>query len=232
MNTLEGSQQLPFFLNYYFAYFFHFTYCKFFLTSHCILKNYIMRKLFLFILGVFVATLSLHGQSVTFGAKIGANLATFTEIENIDPKVGLNFGAVASIEISNSFSIQPELFYSSQGYKQDVEGFDSKAKIDYFNIPILADLNLTQGLSLQAGPQIGINIRKELEVDGQENTGSSLGVNEVDVAAAFGLQYKFDGNLFIHARYAMGLSKVFINNEAKSSVLSFSIGFFFDRAED
>jgi hypothetical protein len=197
-----------------------------------------MKNQILFILCFALTLTSISAQNIRFGAKVGGNFATFggeranSDLADIDPKFGLNFGAVASIKISNAFSIQPELYYSAQGYKNEVEGIKSKAMIDYFNVPILADLTLADGLSVQAGPQIGINIRKELEDDGLENTGSNLNVNDIEVAAAFGLQYKFDGNFFIHARYAMGLSEVFINDTAKSSVFSFSIGFLFDRIED
>ena len=195
-----------------------------------------MKNQILFILCIALSLTAISAQNIIFGAKIGGNLATFggesanSELENIDPKFGLNFGAVATIELSDAFSLQPELFYSAQGYKRDVDGLKSKAMIDYFHLPILVDLTVVEGLSLQAGPQLGINIRKELEVDGQENS-SGPNVNDFEASAAFGLQYTSDANFFVQARYTMGLSEVFLNDEAKSSVFSFSIGFFFDRAE-
>ena len=196
-----------------------------------------MKKQFLFILCTLFTMTSIYAQTISFGAKIGGNLATFdgenanSDLKNIDSKFGLNFGAVATIKLSDAFSIQPELFYSAQGYKRDFEGFEYKAMIDYFHLPVLMDLKVFEGLSLQAGPQMGINIRKELEIDGQEDSGR-INVNDFEASAAFGLQYVFDSNFFVQARYTMGLSEVFLNDTAKSPVFSFSIGFYFDKPID
>ena len=188
-----------------------------------------MKNKILFILCIAFTSTSIYAQTMSFGAKIGGNMATFNDLENADPKFGVNFGAVASVELSDVIALQPELFYSAQGFKREVDGLKSKAKIDYFHLPILISLKVVEGLSLQAGPQLGINIRKEIEVDGQENNSSQINVNDFEASAAFGLQYTSDANFFVQARYTMGLSEVFLNETAKSSVFSFSIGFFFDR---
>ena len=81
-----------------------------------------------------------------------------------------------------------------------------------------------------AGPQIGLNIRAELEGEGQE--AQRLNVNDVDASAVFGIQIKVDDSFFIQGRYALGLSEVRFNQDEKHSVFSLSIGFFFDTVDD
>jgi hypothetical protein len=59
---------------------------------------------------------------------------------------------------SLSFSIQPELLYSQQGYEiKDANG--TFTKLDYINLPILLKPILLKFL-LEAGPQIGLAISK------------------------------------------------------------------------
>lgn len=163
------------------------------------------------------------GQNLNFGIKAGGNLAKFTNNDELEFKFGLHFGAVAEITITEVFTLQPELVYSAQGYRQNFNGQRVIAKVDYFNVPFLASVQLAEGLKIQAGPQLGINIRNELEVDGQED--GSIFVNDIDVSAAFGFQYFFDENVFSQLRGTIGLSEVVTNfNDQRHFVLSLSIG--------
>ncbi len=134
---------------------------------------------------------------------------------------------MADIKFSENFSIQPEFVYSAQGYEQIFNDQDVKAKIDYFNIPILIDYTVIDGLSVQVGPQIGINLRAELEGESQET--SKIFVKNIDFSTVVGMQYDIDDSFFIQGRYALGLSEVRVNSESKHSVFSISLGFFIDR---
>ena len=58
-----------------------------------------------------------------FGAKAGLNLASMTgeSAGDLDARTSLHLGFTAEIEISDSFSLQPELIYSGQGYTADYQ---------------------------------------------------------------------------------------------------------------
>ena len=61
---------------------------------------------------------------VKFGARAGLNLASMTGDDaagDLDGRTSLHLGVTAEIEISDSFSLQPELTYSGQGYTADYE---------------------------------------------------------------------------------------------------------------
>lgn len=169
-------------------------------------------------------------QGTTWGVKAGANLSTLTEISDFDSKIGFQFGAVAEIELSDDFSIQPEILYSTQGYTQDVQQQDVVARIDYLILPVSVNWEFVDDLNVQLGPQLGINTRSDIEVDDQES--GMVNVNDVDFGLVFGLQLEIDDNFFVQGRYNLGLSDVQLNGPSKHSVFSLSVGFFFDKAYD
>ena len=185
------------------------------------MKKYVLTM----ILGLIVP-FGIMAQDLSFGIKAGGNLATLTNNDDFDTRFGVHFGAVANWELSEVFSIQPELLYSAQGYKQDFNGQEVRGKIDYFNIPLMASYDVIDDLSIQVGPQIGLNLRSEVDVEGQGT--STFNVNDVDLSAVFGLQLDIDDSFFVQARYGLGLREVQLNSDFKNSVFSVSLGFMFE----
>jgi hypothetical protein len=50
-------------------------------------------------------------------------------------------GGLIDIDVSDVFSIQPEIFYTRKGYQAFFEGPNESAYLDYIEIPILLRLN-------------------------------------------------------------------------------------------
>ena len=101
---------------------------------------------------------SMNAQEVNFGIKAGLNLAGLNGSEDLDDydlRTSFHVGAVAEIGISEKFSFQPELLYSSQGAKAEESGFKATIKLDYLNLPLIAKYYVAEGFSVEAGPQIG-----------------------------------------------------------------------------
>jgi len=187
-----------------------------------------MKKLF-FLAAFAVFGLSNVTAQVTFGAKAGVNLASING-DNSDDADGLtsfHVGGVAKIAISEFFSLQPELIYSLQGYTADTGFGDLDVKLSYINIPIMADFMIMEGLSLQGGPQIGINLSGEADLDGE--TTDIEGIETLDIAAGIGAQYKLASNgLFFQARYVTGLTEIVKDSGQKNGVISLSVGYMFN----
>ncbi|WP_318640974.1 porin family protein [Flavobacterium ardleyense] len=193
-----------------------------------------------------------NAQEVEFGVKAGVNIASITgDVEDVSAKIGFHIGGFAEIKISEKFSVQPELLFSTQGAKSEYTynegGFTEKStdklNLNYINIPVMAKLYVAEGFSLEAGPQIGflmssktksdytitgggMDINESVEVDSKEFT------NTVDFGLNFGLGYKFTENLSAGARYNLGLSDINkeVDGEAlsvKNSVIQVSIGYSF-----
>lgn len=180
-----------------------------------------------FILGIGLIFFSLsiiQAQDIKFGAKAGVNFANDTGDGEFDTgsstKAGIHIGGVAQLGISDKFAVQGELLYSMQGFKDEVTH-----KLDYINLPILAEYSIIEGLSVQAGPQFGFNIKDTFDDDGYSG---SLDAKSLDLGAILGAQYEFPMNIFAQIRYQAGLSDfIDYNTPSKHSVLSFSVGYFF-----
>ena len=187
-----------------------------------------MKKLMLLAAVAVFGLSNVTAQETKFGAKAGVNFASVNgdDVDDFDGRTSFHVGAVARIGISENFAVQPELVYSSQGFTQSFEGVDFTGKLDYINLPILADFTVAEGFSLQAGPQVAFNISDDVEADGGGS--ESIDAESVDFGAAVGAQYRMDEGLFFQARYSLGLSEIVKDFDAKNSVISLSVGYFFN----
>jgi len=191
-----------------------------------------MKKIILFTALAMFAFTTVSAQGINVGAKAGLNLASVNgdDTDDVDGRTAFHVGGVVNIEISELFAVQPEIVYSAQGFTQNVDlgdlgSFESTARLDYINIPVLADITLIEGLSLQGGPQFGINVTSEVEVNGE--TGELDGIESLDIAAAIGAQYELPMGLFFQLRYVTGLTEIAEGGNVKNTNLSVSAGWFF-----
>ncbi|NER15696.1 porin family protein [Spongiivirga citrea] len=176
-----------------------------------------MKKLFLVAVALIGFNAATHAQGAHLGFKAGLNFADFNGGDlNADSRTGFHVGLVAELRLSDNFAIQPEAIYSSQG----VELTSDDLKIDYLNIPVLADIKLFKAVSLQAGPQFGFKVNE----DQVQNIGD---VKDLDVGGAVGLEVKIL-KFFAQARYNFGLTDVLESaNSPKNAVFQLSAGFNF-----
>jgi len=106
---------------------------------------------------------SLFSQGLTFGIKGGANLGKIDGHSFKDEyKLGYHVGVFATIG-GKKWGIQPEVLFNqvntdtATNFNQ-ITGFNniSKIQLHYLSIPIMINYNISNILSLQAGPQFGI----------------------------------------------------------------------------
>ncbi len=181
-------------------------------------------------------------DEIKFGVKAGVNFAKLTgdAVEDADGRTGFHIGGVVEIPVSEKFSVQPELLYSQQGLqqKESFEGidFESKLKLDYIHVPVMAKFYVADGFALEAGPQFGFNVGAKQEFsagDESEEEDVKDSVAGFDLSLGAGVSYKLDNGLFFQARYMFGLSNVNKDEEEgfddnlTNSVLSLSVGFMF-----
>lgn len=164
------------------------------------------KSLLLLVCAITVATFA--QAQVRLGFKGGANLANITgDIESNKMKVGFNAGIVAKISITDAFSIQPELVFSSQGTTLEEDDIDLKMELSYINLPIMFQFNVA-GFSLETGPQAGYLMSAKLKAMG-ESMDIKEGLQSIDFSWGVGAGYKMPGSgLGFNARYNIGLSSV------------------------
>ena len=142
-------------------------------------------------------------------------------------KVGLVAGADLNYQIAEKFAVSAGVFYSMQGAKSKDDGIKTTAKLDYINIPILAQFYVVPGLALKAGIQPAFNVKHKYKV---ESGGSSAEADypdfkTFDFSIPLGVSYEFS-NFVIDARYNLGLTKLVDNGESsKNSVIQFTVGY-------
>ena len=169
-------------------------------------------------------------QDINIGAKAGLNLATLKPDLN-DPAVRTSFhlGGMVEIPLIDQLSVQPELFYSSQGVKDESDD-DEEVRLNYLSVPVLAKYYVAEGLSVEAGPQIGFLLSAEGEDDGDTTDLKDI-TKSTDIGFAFGLGYKLENGLNFAARYYFGSDVNDVASDSdkiKNNVFQFSIGYFFN----
>lgn len=193
-----------------------------------------MKKLFLMAV-MALATVSSFAQhavgTFTIQPKVGLNLANVTDGDG-DIRVGAVAGAEFEYQVSDIFSLSAGALYSMQGCKGEVnvEGFDVDAtvKLDYINIPILANVYVAKGLAVKLGIQPGFNVTSKVSA---ENGGTKVsteldGIESVDFSIPVGLSYEIN-NFVIDGRYNLGVSKIMDGSDSKNSVFQFTLGYKF-----
>ncbi|MEM1336158.1 MAG: porin family protein [Bacteroidota bacterium] len=170
-----------------------------------------MKKLLFTALLVIGFGMILNAQSIHLGAKGGVNFASITgDDADFDGRTGYHIGAVVELGLSEKFAIQPELIYSTQGADESVLDLN----IDYLNLPVLAEIKLTEMFSVQAGPQFGFKV----------NEGDFEDLESFDLSGAFGLEVNIS-KFFAQARYNLGFTDVAEDVDARNSVFQISVGF-------
>ena len=179
-------------------------------------------------------------ESWSFGVKGGVNFSTVTGDYFNDPshRTAFNVGVLAEIPVANRLSIQPEVLYSAQGYdfasidEDNIFDIDDNIEyqLDYIQVPVLAKVYVTDGLSVQAGPSFNFNVNEEIDYSPTENGGDielEDQVKDFEIGGAAGLEYKLNSGFFIQGRYTYGFTEVFDGSDAHNSVWQAGIGYQF-----
>ena len=189
-----------------------------------------MKKLILMAV-MALATVSSFAQHAvgTFSIqpKVGLSLANVTKGDG-DIRVGAVAGAEFEYQVSDIFSLSAGALYSMQGCKGEVEGIDATVKLDYLNIPILANVYVAKGLAVKLGIQPGFNVTSKASVEksGTKVTTDLDGIESVDFSIPIGLSYEIN-NFVIDGRYNLGVSKIMDGSDSKNSVFQFTLGYKF-----
>lgn len=165
-----------------------------------------MKKILMTAVAVFGFAFA-NAQETKFGAKAGLNLSNFTgDIENTSTKIGFQVGAFVEIKVSDKFSVQPELLFTSVGAKFDGSP-DVTATLNYLAIPVMAKYYVADKFSLEAGPQIGFLMSAKAKADG-DSEDIKDGFESTDFGINIGAGYDVTENINIGLRYTVGVSNI------------------------
>lgn len=192
------------------------------------MKNLIL----IFSLIIFTGTIVKAQESVLFGAKAGVNFTNMNSegFSDNNTMTGLHLGLLAEIPITNRFSIQPEVLYSTMGTSAEEimlggSPRTTEYKLDYIQVPVLAKVYLTESLSVEAGPSFNFLVNEEIG-GAETDFGSSF-----EFGGAIGASYKFIGGFFGDVRYFNGFTDAVdsenYTNSIKNNGIQVGLGFMF-----
>ena len=161
------------------------------------------------------------------GIKGGYNLAavSFDGDGETEQRHSFHIGVYGESFISESFSIQPELMYSQQGYVITNSNGTFTQKLNYINLPLMLKAYPSQNFFLEAGPQIGLAVSHKEEYDGLFSGSQEYDPNSFDWGVNFGGGFKTDSGISLGVRYHLGLGDLYDEGKAQNRVWQFSLGF-------
>lgn len=208
-----------------------------------------MKKiLILLLMAVFAINLSAQQEDIkivdpsyriNLGPKVGMNFASMSGLSDefgLNPKSGLGYqgGIAANVHFGRRtpdsdggtglFGIQLEAMYSQRIIKTDTEDL----KLNYIEVPILAQYYVMPELSIEIGPTIAGSLSSSPDEIKSGNTVIATGeLKGFDVMLTAGVGYQHKSGFTASARYNLGMSKLAGNFDGKVSTVTVSVGWLF-----
>lgn len=191
-----------------------------------------MKKIFL----ITILSLGLFTAQAQFGVKAGLNLSSWhgddVDDEDVDALIGFYGGVFYNLHITDNFSVEPQLVYSSTGAKSS-DG-DFKDVFGSVDITALVKYVHESGFFVGTGPQLGIVASAEEKEDGEDDVDIKDDVKSTQIAWALAAGYDHKSGFGVYIRYNFGLTRVFediANTEIdiKQSVAQFGVRWTFNK---
>jgi hypothetical protein len=150
-------------------------------------------------------------NNLKLGIKGGVNFANLNsnDIENNKVLTGVNFGVFAKLPLSDSFAIQPEMYFTTKGseltYQNVFVDGTAKFELNYIEVPVMLIFNLGQNFNFQLGPYASylvsskvknvsdVNFNFEENIDSGDfnkfDTGIAVGLGYDTKSVGFGIRY-------------------------------------------
>ena len=114
-----------------------------------------MKKVVFIAVMAFLGLGNVNAQDVKFGPKTSLNLTNHKgDVENAETKIGFNIGAFVEIGLSDKFTFQPELLFSTQGSKSGYGAGSSSLKqiikTNYLNVPLMIKYAVSDKFALSS----------------------------------------------------------------------------------
>ena len=190
-----------------------------------------MKKLFLAVVAMMISAATFAQNEVgqlTIQPKVGVNIANITDVDDADPRIGLAAGAEFEYGLTDNIGLSAGVLYSMQGVKTIIVDDDCTSKLDYLNVPILANFYVAKGFAVKLGVQPGFKLSSKAEFKGSGGLKEVDvdGFKSVDLSIPVGVSYQYQ-NIVFDARYNWGVTNIVEDSDSKHSVFQITVGYKF-----
>lgn len=189
-----------------------------------------MKKSILFVLFVCVSVAG-FSQIAGWNAKVGMNITNYTGDAETNAKVGFKIGGGFEYTLSDIWSLQPSLFFSTKGAKLDEQTWNAM----YLELPIMAAARFcvadNTNIVVSAGPYLacGVGGKYKIEGEGVEVSTDIFGDDKMkrfDAGLGVGVAAEF-GKIIVGLDGQFGLVDVQKLGNPKNMCFSISLGYKF-----
>jgi hypothetical protein len=162
---------------------------------------------------LFLLFINYSGYSqVNFGVKSGINIATTKDIITFPKnRMGWYMGGLAKIPISKKFFLEPELIYSSKGYRYiDLSDGETVAmRLNYLTVPILLGYEIDHKTKVVLGTELGYLLKATNYFNKENFDATSNFPQKFDIGINIGLAYNITKSLGSEIRYSYGFKNLY-----------------------
>lgn len=209
-----------------------------------------MKKIILILLAVIIAVSVSAQDKFSFGPKVGFSFSDLhadheeTNDRLSGLKAGLTIGAFAEYRAIRWFSVSADVLFTQKGSKGDYSytspeiSMSSKnnIKLNYIDIPVLANFYVTKRLALKAGiqPEFLVGAKHKItEEQNGETQKETVDLKDVMKTCNFsipvGISYTFKMGFVVDLRYHIGCTDLLKDGEYKltNRVATLTVGWKF-----
>lgn len=186
-----------------------------------------MKKIAIALMCMILATgIAMAQKAFTFGPKIGVDYTHYWGKNSLHGgQLNYQAGMFFEYRFNNKFSIAPEVVFAAQGGKNDGVVISEKSPtgyadvvytdhLNYINVPVMLKYYVTPALSIDFGPQLGVNVYHKCTVKGKDGHKDykktyDTDAQSVDFGIGLGLTYNITKDVFVQGRYTMGLTDAY-----------------------
>ena len=181
-----------------------------------------MKRILLFVLFVLLFNVKLQAQEAHFGAKGGLNVSTIVGdfTTGINPRLSGHIGVFINYDFSEKFSFQPELLYSSQGFRFNTDlafiesdgqsgnetDFTSVVQQNYLSIPLIGQFRLSDRVDLEFGPQFAFFVNEVIKIKNFDGIDAENVEEKETRSGNFQLDYGIAFGIGVHVTEAFSIS--------------------------
>jgi len=170
-------------------------------------------------------------QETSIGAKGGFNISTLGGSDlDTKPRFSSYIGGKINIYVEEKMSIQPELYFSWQGTRYDVNDETTKLNLTFLNLPVLYKYWYKPELNFYGGIQMGIKLSAKEKTEGEKQPIHNE-IKTLDFSLVIGTEYYFTDNIAAEIRFNYGLTDLienpFVTQQYKQRVFQFGGSYYF-----